>query len=209
MSRPRLPTWTKIAGIGVPATSGGSWLITLAGVPKTTAIVIAAALLAVTSIATAIAYALPRIAESIAMIAESIQEHKANILKARCEVITAENEAEISRSWAKTYNKIAEKGLESSEKAEQAERMLRMLAISPGLKEEQRLPDDVLDRHLTPPPKNRTTVKKPSLQPKGSSGGSGVVVPFQSADDDLCGAEVRGSPTLSGKLLWSRSHASR
>jgi hypothetical protein len=182
MSRPPLPTWSKIAGIGVPVTSGGSLLMTQAGVPRTTAIIIAAALLAVTSIATAIAYALPRIAESIVKIVESKQQRKPGILKAKCEVITAENEAEISRSWTKTYSKIAEAGLESPEKAELAERMLRILALSPGLKEGQRLPDEVLDRHLTPP-KGRTIANKPSTPPKGSSGDGGVVVPFQSADD--------------------------
>jgi hypothetical protein len=175
MSRPPLPAWSKIAGVGVPVTGGGSWLITLAGVPKTTAVVIAAALLAVTSIATAIAYALPRIVESI-------QQRKATILKARREVIAAESEARISHRWTKTYTKIAKKGLDSPEKAEQAERMLRMLALSPGLKEKQRLPDDVLDRHLTPP-KNKTIAKKPGIPPKGSSGGGRVVLPFPPTDD--------------------------
>ncbi len=130
MSRPALPAWGKIAGAGIPAIGGGSWLITLAGVPRTAAIIIGAVLLAVTPVATAIAVALPRIAESIAKIVELTQKHKATNLRAKCEVITAESEAEISRSWARTYNKIAKAGLSSPEKAERAERLLRTLALS-------------------------------------------------------------------------------
>lgn len=173
MPRPSLPAWSKIAGVGVPITGGGSWLITLAGVSKTTAVFVAAALLAVTSIATAIAVALPRIVESV-------QEHRADNLEARRGVIAAESEAESSRSWTEAYTKIAKKGLKSPGEAERAERMLRMLALSPGLKEDQRLPDEVLDRHLTAPRK-KGAAKKPSIPPTGSGGG--VVVPFQPTDD--------------------------
>ena len=130
MSRPALPTWGKIVGAGIPAIGGGSWLITLVGVPRTAAIIIGAALLAVAPVATAIAVALPRIAESIAKMVELTQKYKATNLRAKCEVITAESEAEISRSWIRTYNKIAKNGLSSPEKAERAERLLQALARS-------------------------------------------------------------------------------
>lgn len=130
MSRPALPTWGKIAGAGIPAIGGGSWLITLAGVPRTAAIIVGAALLTVTPVATAIAVGLPRIAESVAKIVELTQKHKATNLRAKCEVVAAESEARISRNWTRTYNKIAKAGMSSPEKAERAERLLQTLVLS-------------------------------------------------------------------------------
>ncbi len=169
MPRPTLPAWSTIAGAGATAAGGGSWLITLAGVPRTTAIIVAATLLTVTSIAV-----------TLPQIVKSTQEHKAGVLKAKGEVIRAKIEAKNSRSWTKTYNTIARAGLKSQERAERAERLLRMHALSPGLKEGQRLPDEVLDRHLTPR-QDRTTAKRPTI-PKDISG-NGSVVPFQPAHD--------------------------
>src|SRR5579863_6139062 len=147
MSRPPLPTWRQITGVGVPVTSGGSWLISLADIPKTTAIIVAAALLAVTSIAAASAVALPRIIESI-------QKRRASNLKAKCEVIAAESEARALQRRSKTEDKITKMGMKSMEKAELAERMCQARALSPDRPDGRRLPDDVLDRHLAQP-KNR------------------------------------------------------
>jgi len=169
MFRRALPAWSKIAGAGATATGGGSGLITLGGVPRTTAIIVAATLLAVT----AIAVTLPQIVTSI-------QEHKAGVLKAMPEVIKAKSEAENLRSWTKTHNSIVRAGLKSQEGAERAERLLRMHALSPGLKEGQRLPDEVLDRHLTSHQK-RTTAKKPAI-PKDISGNGNIVL-FQPTHD--------------------------
>jgi len=188
MRSPLLPTWRKIAGVGVPL-SGGSLLISLAGVPRTTAIVVAGALLAVTAVASAIAVALPPIVESI-------QKRKANNLKAKCEVIEARSEARLARSEARALerrtraeNKITKMGMKSSEKAELAERMIQIRALSPDRPEGRRLPDDVLDRHLGAA-KNRTTTKKPRTPPRGSSGG-GQVLELRPPTDDLTACRSR------------------
>jgi hypothetical protein len=171
MSRSPLPTWSKIAGVGVPVTGGGSWLISLAGIPKTVAIVIAAALLATASIATAIAVALPKIIESI-------QDRKADTLKARTEVIRAKSEARSSTRRTKVESKITKLGMKSAAQADLAERMFQVRALSPDRPEDRRLPNDILDRHL-PTLGNSITAQGPGTFRRGP------VVPEEGYDSDV------------------------
>jgi len=122
MSRSPLSAWSRIASVGVPVTGAGSWLVGLAGVPKTTAITIGGALL----ILAATVATLPRIFESI-------YRHKAAILREKKEVITAKSEARALQRRTKTESKITKIGLRSAQKADLAERMIQVRALStPG-----------------------------------------------------------------------------
>jgi hypothetical protein len=185
MSRLSVPTWSKIAGVGVPAT-GASWLMSHVGLPPTTEVIISA-LLAVSSIAAAAAVALPRIVESI-------QKRKADMLKAKADLITAESEARSLERRTETEDQLSKLGMESQEKADLAERMFWARALSSDRPEGRRLSDEILDRQLTTAEKSiisRLSIPKEGTSgppgyysaPADESGGHGVVVPFSPADD--------------------------
>lgn len=161
MNRPPLRTWSKTIGVAVPVTGGGSWLLSLAGVHRATAIVAAAALLAIAAIVTA----LPRIVESL-------KRWKASNLLAMAKVIEAKSDARSKRDRTKVESRIITMGMESAEKAGFAQSLLLTWALSQDRPEDRRFPDHIVDRHLPMP---TAAAEEPSRSPErpGSPDGGG------------------------------------
>jgi len=164
MSWPPIPSAGKTVRTAWVAATGGSAgvLAHLAAASKSTVTVVVLVVLVITS---AIAISLPKIVESI--------------YKRRPAIIREKSIARMLRSDAATRRRLALAGLDP-EKTEQAEKMLRLHAITPALPKDQRLSDDAY-RELLKPDRSRSFSRRPP-----PIKGGGVLLPFQQPPNEGC-----------------------
>ena len=164
MSWPPIPSVGKtVRTAWVAAASGTAGeLAHLAAASKSTVTVVVLVVLVITS---PIAISLPKIVESI--------------YKRRPAIIREKSIARMLRNDAATRRRLALAGLDP-EKTEQAERMLRLHAITPALPKDQRLSDDAYRELLKPDMSRSISRKLPHIN------GGGVLLPLQQAPDEGC-----------------------